>query len=516
MRLSRFADRLRRVAAVCIVTFPLPALAAGTPLDPADVDAVVPALEHYIEGFMAEAGIPGVAVGIVADDRLVYARGFGVREMGGDAPVDPETVFQIGSITKSFAAGTEAVLVDRGKLGWSDRVIDHFPALRMYDPWVTRELRVEDLLAQRSGMTPYVLGEMVALGYSRDAMVEAVRHVVPVTSFRAAFGYQNVMHLIAERVVMAASGAPSWEALLREALLGPLGMSATSNTAEAIEANPDHATGHSRAGGSVHPIPFDPAFYEVGAAGNINSNIVDMSRWLRLQINRGEIDGKRIVGEAALTETWKPRVAVSDTAAYATGLVTQWGPAGRLVWHNGGTTGFATYMGFDPDRRFGIVVLTNLALPAAGDAIGNWFFDRVRGLPETDHAAALLERVRAGDAEKDAALAPPAGGARPPRPLAGYAGAYENPIYGRVTVTVDGEALILTIGPLPTRIRLAPWSGDSFTAHFPDALAVGMDDPVGFAQFEPGARDAVRAFALDLDVGALDGPDRPEFVRMEP
>lgn len=493
-----------------------PAAAQPAAVDAAAVAAALPAFESYVEGFMAASGIPGVAIGIVAEDRLLHARGFGTREAGGTVPVDADTLFQIGSITKSFAAGTEAVLVDRGLLRWDDRVIDHVPGFRMYDPWVTAEFRIVDLLAQRSGMPPYVLGEMVVLGYSRQQMIDAIRHVEPVGSFRGTFGYQNVLHLVAEQAVMQASGAESWEAFLHDALLQPLGMTATGNTAAAIAASANRAMGHSRAGGSVRPIPFWPEFYEVGAAGNINSNVADMSRWLRLQINRGEIDGKRVVGEAALTHTWRPQVAVTDTASYASGLVAQADSAGRLVWHNGGTHGFASFLGFDPDRRVGIVVLTNLALPGAGDAIGNRFLDMVRGLPETDHAGILLAAADAREEAVRRVLHEAPAAPRPARPMPDYAGSYDNPIFGRATVAPDGAAaLVLTIGPQHTKIRLTPRSGDGFAAHFPDHRDLGMDDPMGFVQFEPGTLDGVRAFSLDLDTGALDSPERPRFLKLE-
>ncbi len=489
------------------------ARAQSAGLDAETVTAAIPALEDYVARFMAEAGIPGVAIGIVAGDRLVHARGYGQRAQGGMAAVDADTVFQIGSITKSFAAGTEAVLVDRGQLAWSDRVIDHVPGFQMADPWVTREFRIVDLLAQRSGLTPYVLGEMVLFGYSRAETIAALRHVQPVSSFRLSFGYQNALHLVAERVVMAASGAPSWEAFLQSAILDPLGMAATSTTAEAIEGTANHATGHSRSGGRVHPIPFSAAFYNVGAAGNINSNVPDMSQWLRLQINRGTVDGRKVLGADALTHTWLPQVPVVEGMSYASGLAARSDPAGRVIWHNGGTTGFASFMGFDPDRKVGIVVLTNLALPGAGDAIGNRFLDMVRGLPETDHAAALLAATAARDAALAAIPRDPPADAWPPRPLAAYAGRYDSPVFGPVDVVAAGTGLAVTIGPAAIRIGLTPWSGDTFAAHVPDHDDLGVEDPMGFVQFEPGVLGTIRALALDLDTGDLDSPERFRFVR---
>lgn len=490
--------------------------ATAMPADPATVEAAVPALERYIEAFMAEAGIPGVAIGIVAGDRLLHTAGFGTRKAGTEAPVDADTLFQIGSITKSFAAGTEAVLVDRGLLAWEDRVIDHLPDFRMYDPWVTREFQVIDLLAQRSGMTPYALGEMAILGYSREQMVEAIRHLEPITSFRSSFGYQNVLHLVAEQLVMKLGGTESWEAFLRQALLEPAGMTHTSNEAAVIAASDNHASGHARNRGSVHPIPFLPEFYEMGAAGNINSNITDMARWLRLQINRGELDGRRIVGEEALTHTWRPQISVSATESYASGLVARSDAAGRVVWHNGGTAGFASFLGFDPDRKLGIVVLTNLALAGAGDAIGNRFLDMVRGLPETDHAAKLLDIVHEQDEALERALAGPASPRPEPRPAEAYAGVYENAYLGRALVSpLPLGEFRLTVGPKAWPLRLSPWNGDTFALHFPDPAELGMADPMGLVQFQPDLAGGIAGFVLQPDITATAVTDGARFNRQQ-
>jgi len=490
--------------------------AAATATDPAGIQAQIPALERYIEDFMAEAGIPGIAIGIVAGDRLVHARGFGTRKAGTDAPVDADTLFQIGSITKSFAAASEAVLVDRGVLAWDDRVIDHLPDFRMYDPWVTREFQVVDLLAQRSGMTPYILGEMSVLGFSRAEMIDAIRHIEPIASFRSTFGYQNVLHLVTERLVAKLGGTDTWEAFLHQALLEPAGMTHTSNTAAAIAGSDNHASGHARTGGAVHPIPFQAGFYEMGAAGNINSSITDMARWLRLQINRGELDGRRIVGEEALTHTWRPQVSVTETESYANGLVARADAAGRLIWHNGGTTGFASYLGFDPDRKLGIVVLTNLGLPSAGDAIGNRFLEMARGLPQIDHGAKLLANLREQDEALQQAMAGPDGPRLEPRAAAIYAGTYDNPWLGRVLVEpLPSGDLRLTVGPKAMPLRLSPWNGDTFALHFPNAADLGMEDPMGFVQFQPDLAGGIGGFVLEPDITATAVTDGPRFTRLE-
>ena len=174
----------------------------------ARVRALIPELEAYIQRGMKAYDLPGLAIGIVTGDRLVYAKGFGVRGKAGGAPVDTRTVFQIGSLTKGFLAATMAITVDRGKFHWDDRVIDLYPAFQLQDAWVTREFRVFDLMAQRSGLRPLVNDVVGLLGYAEPTMIRSLRDVAPVSSFRTTFAYTNMTHVLAGRIVADLAGAP--------------------------------------------------------------------------------------------------------------------------------------------------------------------------------------------------------------------------------------------------------------------------------------------------------------------
>jgi CubicO group peptidase (beta-lactamase class C family) len=171
-------------------------------------------VETYIAGGMKAFDAPGLAIGIDADDRLIYGKGFGVRSKAGGLPVDTHTVFQIGSTTKGFLSATIAIMVDRGKLRWDDRVVDLDPEFQLKDPWVTREFRVFDLLAQRSGLPPYANDALGMVGIKESELIRSLRHVEPVSSFRSTFAYTNITHLLAGRVVAKAAGAPDWNAVL--------------------------------------------------------------------------------------------------------------------------------------------------------------------------------------------------------------------------------------------------------------------------------------------------------------
>jgi CubicO group peptidase (beta-lactamase class C family) len=255
----RFNRSLHLVAAViCLAAIPTaaPAQPIANPAMEVRIQALVPELETYIRNAMQAFGVPGLAIGVVAGDRLVYANGFGVRSKSGSALVDTRTVFQVGSTTKAFLAATMGIMVDRKKLKWDDRVVDLYPEFQLRDPWVTREFRVFDLLAQRSGLPPYANDVLGFIGLDDAAMVRSLRYVEPVSSFRTTFAYTNITHVLAGFIVAKAAGAPDWNAVLRQELLDPLGMKDSSYTAAAIASAPNHAEGYRWAPGGMIEVPF--------------------------------------------------------------------------------------------------------------------------------------------------------------------------------------------------------------------------------------------------------------------
>ncbi|MGH7249081.1 MAG: serine hydrolase domain-containing protein, partial [Pseudomonadota bacterium] len=343
-------------------------------MPPADfvtsVRAILPDLEHYVRKGMADWHVPGVAMGVVVEGEVLLAAGYGVRDSTGAEPATARTMFQIGSTTKAFCAASEAIMVDQGRMQWSDRVIDHDPDFRMSDPWVTREFRIFDLLAQRSGLRPYVLDQMWAFGFGPEARVAALRHAEPVTSFRTTFAYQNTLHLVAGRIVAHEAGARDWPEALHRLILEPLGMSETNTSIAALKGAANHATGHVWFDGRMWQPPLIPEFENAGPAGAMNSTVKDLILWLRLLIGRGSIDGRRVISEANLTETWRPLVDIHEApgkkvefpaawSAYASGWIFRLTAGGSCIWHNGGTGQFRSHIGFVPSRRAGFVILTN-------------------------------------------------------------------------------------------------------------------------------------------------------------
>jgi CubicO group peptidase (beta-lactamase class C family) len=465
-------------------------------------ESPIPGLEDYIAEGMRKFDVPGLAIGIIADGVPVYINGFGVRSKATGELVDADTVFQIASTSKAFLSATMAIAVDRGKVRWDDRIVDLHPDFQLKDPWVTREFRVYDIIAQRSGLPTNVNDTLGYLGFDADAMVDSLRFADPIESFRSAFTYTNVTHIVAGQIVAEAEDAADWETVLQRELFDPLGMTHSSYSKEAIEAEPNHAQGHRAAADGSVAIPFTWVPYRWGGAGGINSNVNDMMRWIRLQLANGSFEGRRIVSPESLSFTRTAKVADTETTSYDMGWFTTRTPNGAIVWHNGGSDGFGAYVGMSLERRFAVVILTNLTHTGMPDAIGNWIFDRVFGNPVVDHVEEAFKRRQAAlEAQAKASARPEH--PRPFSPLPPLAGSFSNPAFGKATVTYAGGRLVLKLLASGAELALEPWDGDIFRAMLAptgDFKAIaesrGIDRRFGLAQFQMGQ-------GVDLDVLTL-------------
>jgi CubicO group peptidase (beta-lactamase class C family) len=473
----------------------------------ARVRGILPDLEAYVRQGMADWHVPGVALGVVVGDAVLLAAGYGVRDSEGRAPVDDRTLFQIGSTTKAFCAATEAIMVDQGRMAWSDRVIDHDPEFRLQDPWVTREFRIFDLLAQRSGLRAYVLDLMWGLGFGPETRVAALRYAEPVSSFRTTFAYQNILHLVAGRIVARHAGAADWSEALHRLILEPLGMAETNTSVAALQAAANHATGHVWFDGRMWRPPIVPSFEDVGPAGAMNSTLRDLIPWLRLQLGRGSIDGRRVISAANLTETWRPRVVIDEPpgkppefpavwSSYASGWILRVTLGGSCIWHNGGTGLFRTHIGFLPDHGVGFIVLSNEGSNDLVDAAAQWFYDRVLGNPTRDYSAEMLAPARERMEKAIAARVRPPNAAQA-APPATYAGAYRSELLQDVTVAPDGDGLRLDFAAINRSWRLAPWNGDTFILQptepaYADNFATGEPQFAWFTRDPSGKADTLR------------------------
>lgn len=434
------------------------------------VDSVTPRIERYIEETMGEWDVPSVAAGIVADDRLVWWKGFGKRADGG--PIDRETLFEIGSSSKAFLGVTEAILAERGELDWNDRVISHYPDFRMNDPWVTREFRMIDLLAQRSGLAAYAGTLFNTFIFDSDTAIKGLETLEPSSSFRSEFAYQNVPHLVAGEIVAEKAGAADWNEAVGKLLLDPLGMKASRTGRDALTANPNSTRGHQLSRGEVREL--EPVGFPSNGqgAGSIVSNLDDMTRWLRFQINRGELDGDQLLSEEQIEVTRKPLVAVEGPMAdnlkhgrgpasiqYGTGWFIHSLPEGRIIEHGGNTLGYGAAVRFDPDRRLGLVILTNLNV---GDGAGGYSNPIAKYAMDLLQGREPLDYARSDRPESET---PPAR-EKPARPLGNYVGRYRHPGMGTIKVRRRGDGLTYRIGEDDLEVRLMPVGEDRFLQTF--------------------------------------------------
>ncbi len=462
----------RRVSLVSItVVFWLAATAGRS-----DEVAPLAGFDEYVAQAMAEWQVPGLGLAIVRDDRVVHARGYGVRTLGKPEPVDQHTLFAIGSQTKAFTAATVAMLVDEGKLTWDDRAIDHLPEFRLYDPYVTRELSVRDLLCHRSGLER---GDLLwySTNFGREEVLHRVRHLAPTTSFRSAFQYQNIMFLAAGQLVPAKTGQ-SWDDFVAARIFAPLGMARSSTSVRALAAQDNVATPHERIDAQMVAVPWKN-LDNIAPAGSINSSPADMAQWVRMQLRRGELDGKRLISETQIDEMRRPQMLLGNNRdllrlfregeflSYGLGWFTYSYRGATVVEHGGSIDGMRAQVAMVPKLGLGMVLLANQGGGSMTEALRYRILDRYLGQPERDWSKEMLAAQRAAESEAAEAAkkreAARLAGTRPSRALGDYAGKYQSPMYGEVEVTERAGALELAFGNLPP-VVLGHWQVDTFQA----------------------------------------------------
>jgi CubicO group peptidase (beta-lactamase class C family) len=447
--------------------------AASTPAaehaDPAaEIDAVVrDALKAW--------RVPGVAVAVVRDDQVVYLKGHGLREIGADRPVTPDTVFPLASCTKGFTTTLLAMLVDDGKLRWDDSVRKHLDWFHLADPLADRDVTLRDLVTHRTGLR----GHEMLWYRSPWAPEEAVRRVglLPLDKpFRTAFQYQSTMFTAAGLAAGAAANS-SWADLVRRRILDPLEMTGASLTTTDAEKAPDQATPH-RIGhdGKVEVMSWYPQ-ESPDPAGSLNASARDLTRWLRFQLAEGRYNGRRLVSADALRETHTPQVALpidgidrdlnpdTNLMSYGMGWLIQDYRGKLLLSHAGAIDGFRAAILLLPKERLGIALLYNLHQSRLNLALGNSLIDLFLDLPRKDWNAYFQGVVKkeqaAARARVEKRLAQRRPNTKPSRELAAYLGNYEHPAYGKARITLEQGSLVLRWGRF--RCEMEHFHYDTFT-----------------------------------------------------
>lgn len=475
-----------------------------------------PGFDEYVEKAMKEWEVPGLAIAVVKDDKIVFAKGYGVRELGGTAGVNEQTLFAIGSSSKAFTAATIALFVDEGKLKWDDPVTKYLPALQLFDPYSTRELTVRDLLTHRSGMER---GDLLwyASPYDRNEVLRRVRFLKPSWSLRSRFGYQNIMYLAAGQISPVVSGK-EWDDVIRERIFVPLGMNSSSTSIRSFAGKNNVASPHSKIDDKLQKVAWRN-IDNVGPAGSINSNVVDMAQWIRLNLGGGMYDNKRILSATAVKEMQTPQTIIRIEGAnerlypaahflnYGLGWFLSDFRGRKLVEHGGAIDGMRSVVGMLPEEKLGVVILTNRHGSVLPHVMMYRVLDAYLGVAKRDWSAEMFPKFRALEEQAKAAEKKTEDervqGTSPSLALEKYAGAYQNEMYGEAKFAVKEGKLTSEFGP-NFMGDLEHWHYNTFRVVWRDRM-----EGKGFVNFKLNTKGQVETVSIDGLGEFTRVPDKP-------
>jgi CubicO group peptidase (beta-lactamase class C family) len=445
-----------------IATLACGVLLGLAPVVPGAEDA---ALAKKLAGFDAwmpqvvkDWNVPGIGVGIVVKDELVFARGYGFRDLGQKLPFTTKTTVPIASNTKLFTAVAAGLLVEEGKLDWDKPVRQFVPGIRFYNDELNASVTIRDMLSHRTGITRHDT-IWYKSDFTRQELFERLRYLEPTQPLRSIFLYNNMMYAGAGRVVELLSGK-SWEEFVRERLFTPLGMTSSTFSIDAMAAQPEHGVPFTERRDSfeLYAIPYYREAVGIGPAGAINSNLEDMSRWLIALMNGGKLAGQQVIPAGVLKATLAPAIALANTQLEARGFSELLNPVygtgrwtasyrGHLIaYHGGDINGFHSQVSMMPTDGIGVIVLVigDHCAPLYNYVSYN-VYERLLGMSETPWSARGLEiRLKGKEAGKQARAKAGAGrvaDTRPSHPLDDYTGEFEHPAYGVITVSRKDDGL---------------------------------------------------------------------------
>ena len=449
--------------------------------------------DAFVESVQKQFDVPGVAVAIVKDGQIVLERGYGVRELGKPARVDAHTMFAIASNTKAFTAAALNMLQDEGKLKTSDRVIDHLPWFRMSDPYVTREMRIRDLLAHRSGLS-LGAGDLLywpTTSYTTREVAERLKDVPLTGGFREQYAYDNILFGVAQLVVEEASGMP-FKQFLDRRIFQPLGMAETRYNSDDLKPGDNVATGHAKFDfRDLRPVGVT-SWRNVSGAGGLYSSVHDIARWMNVQLAGGVYAGsgesaKRLFSEARQREMWTVLTPIPVGKSSVPGLAAMtpnfmgygqgWNLSDyageRLVWHTGGWPGQVSRLTLVPGETLGVIVLTSGEVGQAFHAITYEALDMMLGRSGNDWLQAYAESFAKaqGNADEDwrKHVAARDVASKPSLALAKYAGTYRDPWYGDVLVRQGTKGLEMQFSKTAELLGdIEHWQHDSFIVRWRD------------------------------------------------
>jgi CubicO group peptidase (beta-lactamase class C family) len=462
-------------------------------------------LDSYIPKAMAASKIPGLSIAIVQGDSVVFAKGYGVKELGKPDKVDERTLFAIGSNGKTTTASFISMLVDEGKMRWDDPVWKYLPGFRVADPYVSQTVTIRDLMSHRTD-----LENNTAVWYgaplTRAQVIEKLRFLKLEAPFRSRFSYNNLMVMVAGEAAAAAAGT-TWENLIRQRIFAPLGMTSSITSSRELKPGDNVASPHAVFHGKEVPIPhFDNT--NIGPAGAVYSSAIDMAQYLRLHLNNGVYKGKRLISEQSMADmrtltspggsgpTFRTDTTVSEFG-YGLGWFIDDFRGHPVVRHGGAVDGELSDLRMLPNEQVGVVILTNFSPHTMHSALTYHIFDMVLGLPQRQWDP----RMQSGGAA--IAAAGQGRGAAIPRPenasismpLDKYVGIYSDSMTGDVKVSLENGKLMLNYRPGFTAI-LEPWQYNTFLVDWQMPSVIGNGQP--FATFNVGSTGRVTEVTVSV------------------
>ena len=463
------------------------------------------AFDKYVAKAADDWKAVGLGIAVVKNDSLVFAKGYGVLELGKAARANEHTRFAIGSTTKAMTSAALAMLADEGKVHWDDKVIDYIPELRLYDAYATRELTIRDVLTHRTGMPGTDLFWAIDENMLPfPEMLRRLRYVRPNSSFRSTWTYQNVMYSIGGAIIERASGM-SWDAFIRSRIFAPLGMNESEALVSQIIGKANVAVPHADIRDTVRVVPIKTTD-AVAPAGSVWSSVSDMSKWMRFMLDSGRVGQKRLISPANFRELVAPQMrapmeqypalelASPHFFSYALGWFVQ-DYHGKTVWmHTGSIDGMSAIIGLIPEDRVGVYVLGNLDHIELRHALMYQVFDLYGAGPRRDWSADLKASLASKRPARPATpTAAHVAAAKPSLPLEKYAGTFIDSAYGNIVVALASGVLTARYDKLDLGV-LDHWDYEIFRSRAKTAL----DNPVPLA-FQPdgnGGVNGVRAFGM--------------------
>lgn len=469
---------IRVVTAPLLLTIALPAFAqANRHRDQ------IRELDAYVAKAARDWNVPGLAIGIVHQGQLIFAKGYGVRDVSTKEPVDTQTIFAIASTTKAITAAAVGMLVDEGKVRWDDPVTKYLPAFEMYDPYASREVTVRDLITHRGGL-PNADYLWTHGDYSRDEVIRRIRFIRPGYSFRGGYVYHNVMYTVAGAVIEAASGM-SWDDFVRRRIFEPLGMTRSVTTLAEAETTPNRAEPHGLQGDTLR-VSGNSMADGIGPAGSVWSSVADMSKWVKFLLDSGKVNGKPLLTTQTWAELFRPatilppwsntsppqlRLSKPHFRSYALGWFQQDYLGRQVDFHTGSLTGMIAINGLIREEGIGVYIISNTSSEIRHPLMFK-VFDTFLGAPPRDWSAEMLAMRRADDAREEGnrtVQTQRVEGTTPSLPIEKYAGTFADPdsLYPPITISSENGGLRYRLSSTQAG-TIEHWQHDTFRVVWDD------------------------------------------------